>query len=1295
MTKGCVWLMTAALITLAASSGAFAQGSSTASISGVVVDTDGAVIPGADVVVKNVRTGETFTSVSSGQGVFTVPALITGTYSVTVSLQCFKTAVLNEVVVNAGVTASVRATLEVGGLTEQVVVKSNSELVQTQTATVATVLDTRQVSSLPLSSRNAADFIVFLPGVTTPGGTRDSIVNGLPQSTINMTLDGVNIQDNTLKTTDGFFAIVGPRLDAVEEISFTTAASGAENTGSGATQIRYTTKSGSNDFHGGVFHQYRSDALNANTWFNNRDGLPKAQLLQNQPGFNLGGPVLLPGFDGRNRAFFFVNYEELRQPGELRRNRQIFHPDAERGIFRYSTAEGVQTVNLFELAARNGQTSTPDPIIARLLADIRNATTTEGNTRDLNDPLFQEYSFLVPTNSMNRYPTVRLDYQVSARHRLTWAMNFQYIGGGADTTNNREMYFPGFPVQGRQTSVRRATSGWLRSILGPTMVNEFRLGYGGAPVIFAQNDFTPSLWNGSVANQGGFYLNMAEAVGITTAGRGMNAGASGTPSARDAYQQIVENTLNWLKGSHSLNLGGSFTQFQLWQENQQVVPELRFGVVQGDPADPMFTVANFPGASTTNLTNARGLYAILTGRVSEVRGIARLNEATGKYEYLGKGIQRARQRQVGLWLQDSWHIGANFTLNYGARSDLTFPFIALNSSYSIGDLEDVYGVSGVGNLFKPGVMTGRPPTFRQLQKGERAYPMDWNNVSPSVGFAWTPKAAGGFLRGLTGSNTGDFAIRAGYNRAYTRLGLTDFAGQVANNPGVSLNVYKQLALGNLGPLPLLMRDPSRTAAAPFPATPRFPYTEVVTGDITIFSPDLVVPFSDTWQAGITRAIGRTMSVEARYLGARSGDSWRTNNYNEPNIIENGFLDEFKAAMANLQANNAAGGTRAGSFAYFGPGSGTSPLPIFLAYFNGVNRSAADNAAAYTSTNFRSTTYLNTLARFNPHPYSAATNLNGDASSRARALAAGLPANFLLVNPDLIGTDGANIVENEDRTFYNSLALEFRRRAATGLSFAGSYVLGHATQSQFLSLRIDSPMVRNEGEEGDVSQALKLNVVYPIPFGRGRRFASGANAVLDRLVGGWQIALNGRVQSGRLLDFGNVRLVGMDRKELQKMFKLRIDGHGRVFMLPQEIIDESVKAFSVSPTSATGYGNLGPPGGRYIAPADSFDCIEAIRGEGKCGLQSVVLQGPLFKQYDLSVAKRVDIVGHINAEFRIDALNVLNTLNFSPVSGLTTSTTNTNANFRRMSGSAPTSYEVIALTPANNVRVVQLVSRIRW
>src|SRR5262245_28304885 len=1016
---------------------------STASISGVVVDADGGVIPGADVVVKNVATAETFSTVSSDKGVFSIPAMITGTYSVTVSLTGFKTAVLNNVIVNAGVPANVRATLEVGGLAEEVLVTANSALVPMQNATVATVLDTRQVASLPLSSRNAAEFVVFLPGVTTPGETRDSIVNGLPQSTINMTLDGVNIQDNTNKTTDGFFAIVGPRLDAVEEISFTTAASGAESTGSGATQIRYTTKSGTNDFHGSLFHQYRSDALNTNTWFNKRDGLPKPELLQNQPGFNFGGPVMLPGFNGRNKAFFFVNYEELRQPQDIRRIRQIFHPDAERGVFRYSTAAGVQTVSLFDLAARNGQLATPDPIVSRLLGDIRVATAKEGNVRDLTDPLYQEYSYLVPTRSQNRYPTVRLDYQLSARHRVTWSMNFQYFGGGPDTTNNREAYFPGFPVVADQWSTRRATSGWLRSIVGPTMVNEFRIGYGGAPVVFAQGQFNQSMFNGPLANQGGFYLNMANAMGLT-ASQSMNAGASGTTSGRDSYNYLFEDTLNWQKGAHSINVGGSFTQYALWAQNQNIVPELRFDAVTGDPAELMFTAANFPGASSTNLTNARRLYAILTGRISEVRGVARLDPATNKYLYLGQSEQRARQRQVGLWLQDGWHVGPNFTLNYGARYDLTFPFISLNNSYSIGDLADVFGVSGEGNLFKPGTLTGKAPTFHQFSAGERAYPMDWNNISPSIGFAWTPSAEEGFLHRLTGGPSA-FVVRAGYNRSYTRLGLGDFTGAIDDNPGVSLNPFRSQTLGNLGALPLLLREPSRLGPADFSATPTFPFTDVVSEDITIFSPDLVVPLSDTWQAGISRALGSTMSVEARYLGARSHGNWRTNDYNERNIAENGFLDEFKLAMANLQANNAAGGTRAGSFAYFGPGSGTVPLPIYLAYIAG--RTDTTNAAAYTtSTAWTNTALTQDMVRTNPLPFNSAADLDGDLNRRNFAIAAGLPANFFVLNPQ---ADTVNVTDSGAYSDFHALQLELRRRLSRGLMINASYQYAIENGSAFL------------------------------------------------------------------------------------------------------------------------------------------------------------------------------------------------------------------------------------------------------
>jgi hypothetical protein len=148
------------------------------------------------------------------------------------------------------------------------------------------------------------------------------------------------------------------------------------------------------------------------------------------------------------------------------------------------------------------------------------------------------------------------------------------------------------------------------------------------------------------------------------------------------------------------------------------------------------------------------------------------------------------------------------------------------------------------------------------------------------------------------------------------------------------------------------------------------------------------------------------------------------------------------------------------------------------------------------------------------------------------------------------------------------------------------------------------------------------------------------------------------------------------------------------MLPQAIIDESVKAFSVDPGSVTGYSTLGPPSGKYVAPADSFDCIETVRGYGDCGLRNVVLTGPMIKQVDIGLSKRVQIAGQANFEFRVDVLNAFNNVNFVPVSGMVNGVTTDNT-LNRANGANPDDYDVTTLTGVNSARVVQLVARFRW
>src|SRR5437867_5046715 len=359
---------------------AFGQAGATSSMSGVVVDSSGAVIPGAAVTARHNATGAEFKAVTAENGTFTIPALDPGEYTVTIFLAGFKQAGLSNTKLDVGVPRTVRATLEIGATSELVTVEAGAEILQTQSANIATTISVNQISNLPLVSRNPLNFLALLAGVNTAGQIRDSTVNGLPQSAIDITLDGINIQDNFNKTTDGFFTRVPTSIDSVEEVTISSATPDAQAGAQGAIQIKFITRSGTNDFHGSIYEYHRNPALNSNYWFSNRDQppdpqtgkAPRARIPFNQYGVRLGGPIV------RNKAFFFVNYEEFRQPSQVNRQRTILSPLTQSGIFQYNVAGSVQQVDLLALAVWNGQTSTIDPVIGKLLADIRSAVSRRG-----------------------------------------------------------------------------------------------------------------------------------------------------------------------------------------------------------------------------------------------------------------------------------------------------------------------------------------------------------------------------------------------------------------------------------------------------------------------------------------------------------------------------------------------------------------------------------------------------------------------------------------------------------------------------------------------------------------------------------------------------------------------------------------------------------------------------------------------------------------------------------------------------------------------------------------------------
>ncbi len=1277
------------VLAMACSLTAFGQISSAGSISGTVRDSSTALIPGADVVVKHDTTGTELRTVTADNGTFSIPAVPAGIYTVTVSVTGFKQAVVTGVQVLAATPATVHVVLEIGVQTEQVIVTGGAEVLQTQSANVASTVVGRQITELPFASRDALDLVLLLPGTTTPGRPRTSSVNGLPKGALNITLDGINVQDNLLKSSDGFFTYIRPRIDAMEEVTVSTSTPGAESSGEGAVQIKFVTKSGNNTYHGGVYEYHRNPALNANYWFNNRDlapdktgHAPRDRVLLNQYGFKFGGPISFPGlFDGRDKAFFFVNYEEFRLPEQTSRNRTILSEPARQGVFRYNTSSGVQSVNLYNLAASKGQISTGDPVVSKLLSDIR-ASTSSGAVSALTDPNLENFAYTATGGQDRYFPTVRFDFNLTSMHRLENVWNYQAFRNKVDFLNSTDPRFPGFPNYGGQNSNRFSNSTALRSTLRPNLVNEARFGLqGGITLFFAE--IGPSQFN----NQGGFSLGI-DAAGVTT------ATASRSPSRRNSPVKQFNDTLTWIKGAHSLNFGFSFSQINLFSNSGAIVPSIGLGVDATDPADSLFVGANFPGASSSDISRARGIYATLVGRVTSIGATAYLDEQ-GSYQYLGRYIERARQREMGFFVSDSWRWKPNLTLNYGLRWEIQYPFTTLNKTYSQTTFPELYGVSGAGNLFKPGVSASAKETlFTAFVPGDKAYDTKYKNFAPTLGFAWSPHFKDGILRKVFGEGT-TTVLRGGYAIAYNREGTNVVSSLLGSNPGGNMDASRNLSLGNLGALPVLLRETSRLGAPSIPAKAEYPLTGSVTQGANAFDPNLRLGYVQSWTLGLQREISKDTVIEFRYIGNHGTKLWRQYNLNEINVIENGMLAEFQLAMANLQANNAAGGARANSFAYYGAGTGTSPLPITLAYFSGIPVAQAGDAAKYNSSNFKSATWTNTLFPLAPAPQTYASNLQSTSARRASALAAGQPANLFVVNPGKLG--GSYIVDNGGSSNYHAAAVELRRRLSHGLLVQGSYTWSKGISNMYASsstVYSDYYSLRKTGlsrgiSPWDITHALKVNWIYEMPFGRGKMLFSGAGSVMDRIIGGWAFHGTARIQSGSPFSFGNVNLAGMTVQDLRNAIQIRHDDAKKItYYLPQDIVENTIKAFNYN---ASGYTS-GAPTGRYIRPANGPDCVPAHGG--MCGFSNVVVYGPRLVRWDLSAVKKVHITERVDFELRGEFLNAFNNINFrvgSAGNDVTTVGSFGSATF----GQTREAYRDVSTTNDPGGRLIQIVARVNF
>lgn len=822
----------------------FAQAVTTR-VNGVVKDPSGAVIPGTTVKLIDNASGRGRVAVTNDEGYFVFTDVPAGYYTVTAELQGFKKAEVVGVKVDVGIPTTVNIELELGEVSETVTVEATAAqvVIHTESAELQTVVQKQQIIDLPLNGRNPIQLAGLQAGVAGNTGVRSSAVHGLRGSFTNITWDGININDNFVRT-DSFFGIAAPNVESVAEFSITTQNIGPDS-GLGVAQVRLVTPRGSNEYHGSLFWFHRNDVLDANSFFNNAVGLPKEKLLRNQFGFNAGGPVL------KNKLFFYAYYEGFRQRSESGILRTVLTEPARRGLFTYRRRDNgqLQTVNLLALAG-----ASIDPKMQSLIG-----LTPLPNDLEFGDRVnFAGFRFNSKVISDNDLWGFRFDYHLAQNHKFEAIYSRFTSDFPNDTFNDIGEPFPGRPGGGQASARPRGSFAWHWTP-SQSITNELRWGFNHYDVDFVNRE----------KFEDGFRLGFP----ITT-----NPVQNFLPQGRDVQVYELMDNLSWAKGKHLLRFGGNVRWVLSEPFNDAgIIPIFNLGFNATGNPNPLST-GMFPGGISTNdFNNASNILALLGGFIGSASQTFNVTSRDSGF-VAGAGQRRDLDYfTLGFYGGDSWRIRPNLTLNFGLRWEyISVPtekkglaLLPLGGAAALADPNAVLDFHGSG--------TGRPFFKRDL-----------NNFAPSFSFAWDP------------FGSGKTSIRAGFSISYTidsNLTTTQNAFNANDGlvQGVTLNnISGTVSRGGIFSIPAPQFKVPRTIADNILLDPG--------SALFTIDPNLRMPYVQQWTLSIEREIFPDAAFEIRYVGNHAVKLHRAIDFNQVKVRENGFLEDFLRAQRNLLNN---------------------------------------------------------------------------------------------------------------------------------------------------------------------------------------------------------------------------------------------------------------------------------------------------------------------------------------------------------------------------------------------------------
>ena len=1216
------------------------QAQTTGSLTGLITDQNKAVVAGATVTLFSNVAGANRTTISDSNGAFDFQALLPGPYWIEVEGKGFKKAIVRDIVVSVNLTSQVNVDLEIGLAGESVTVTAAQEIINTGSPSLTNVISTRQVVDLPLPTRNPLDLAGLQAGIAVDGtNVRGSSIAGLRQTATNVTQDGINAMDNFVKTSS-LFAISTPSLNSTAEVSITTNTVSSE-AGRGVGQVSVVTKSGTNEYHGSLFYMNRNSALQANTFFNNALGTPRPRQNQHFFGFDVGGPIYMPRpggggapvlWSGKDRATFFFAYEGFRDNFSVTRNRTVLTPEARQGIFSYTRicgsapgcTPGTQTINLLTIGNHN----TLNPIT---MAHI-NAMPAFNNT-DVGDGFNTAgFRYNVTGVSNNDKYVGRYDHQLVENtrlgsHKFEFVLNYFKNILSPDTFNNLEAPFPGL-VNSTQGGPRWLVTGALVSSFGANVTNVFRVGKQWAPVGFLLEQ-----------NPTEQFIDFQ---GITDPWAGGNFQSQG----RDTQVWQVSDNLSWSRGSHLFRLGADYQQIFADTFNDVGINPR---IVLGTPAHNSGGIddSEIPFSNATIRGNARNVYSNIVGNLSSASATLNVTSPTSGFV---PGATRARlfqQRDLALYIQDQWRAKSNLTLNFGVRWDyMGVPTIPNGLAIQLTDHRQIFGVSGFGNLFNPNAPAGAAPAIGTLDfvsgdTGKGLYNNDWNNFAPFFGFAWSPEFNNGIGKFLFGSS-GKSSLRGGYSISYLRDGFTVISnamGVGTTNPGLIATAANTTPTGVLtgAGVPL----PPQSFAIPL--TDRANNVANPNNSLWAIQPDLKTPYVQQWSFGYEREIAKDTAFEIRYAANHAIKLYRAVDFNEINIFENGFLNEFINAQNNLAINDANG---VNSFGNLFPAQGTVPLPIFSRYFaTGVSN----------ANGFGNATFISHLNNNNVGSIASTLAFSNIYRASRELVANGIPSNFFVANPN---SAASRLLTNDSMSNYHSLQVEVRKRFSDGLQFQADYTFSKAltdapdaqgnnqsTLENFRTFRNKRLDYRRSND--DQTHRFVANGLYDLPFGNGRRFWSGSNSVVNQVVGGWSVGgivvwstrtpffiTSGRTSfnawpAGTEANNLPAQLLGISFEEFKKNVGV-FRTPGGVFWFNPELLNVTLSPTTGRVLSSTlKSGLLGQP-----APGTFGDFPMNSISAGR------------FFNLDMSATKRFPIGERVSFEIKTTFINILNNANFN-------------------------------------------------